>query len=232
VTTSADIADAIYGLLVAGATLVGENVFSPRALPTDLTQLGQCLLLQTPSERKENVNGRNGPAEFFVHGAFRVVGRLQEKARAGDASAMVVEARLGALQQQVEGLVINAPALRKLVQAFDSVEVSTTVKRDGEFVFGEVVLTFGLEFFQGAEAFAQPDLTALAEIAIYADLVNRFSATDDVSDPDEIVLFPGVALPAPRTSGPDGRPEAKVLFSFGSDLDFEDPANSGVLPAL
>lgn len=227
----ADITDMMLQLALAADTVFGENLFSPRARPTG-TETMPIGMFRPAKARKENTAGRNGPVLFTCKGAFPFVGRLRAAAQAGDAAAAALDAALGIAQRQLEVAIVNAVPLRRLIQAFDTLEVDTNVKREGEWYLGEVILVFHLEYLQDYDDFAQVVTDQITQIATYVDLVNVFSPSDDVSNPDEVTLFPGVALPAPRTSGPDGRPEAVLYFADPSELDFEDPLNSGLMPVV
>jgi hypothetical protein len=203
ITTS----DLLSGLLVTaltGNTGAGANVFAPRDWPTSLGVM-PIILVNSPSERKESL-GRNVP-QFTVTTTIRVVGRLTAAASTGDAGAGALQAALGVLQRQIEVAVINSYDLTKLIQQFAFVEVQNKVTSDAEQHVGELTMDFGLEFYQGPEAFFPTASTPLQELRIYSDLVNVFDPTGTYPSPP----FPGSVQPAPRTQGPDGRVEGGGL---------------------
>jgi hypothetical protein len=211
---------------LAGKTAAGLNVFTPRTWPTTADEM-PIVLVQSPRETKQNSNGRTGPAEFFVTATIRVVARVSAKAASGDAGAVAAEFAVGLLQRQIEVAVINDDALRRAIQKFSAVEIETGVKSEGGLVFGELVMDFALEFYQGPEAFAPVLSNPFEELAIYADLLNVFSPSGDFAD----TPFPGSATSSPRTEGPDGRAEGLILIEIdqtappplGAILDFSDP---------
>jgi hypothetical protein len=212
VTTVTDdyLQDLIAQLLLAADTFAGPNVFTPRSWRT--TPEGYWLLVQSPKETKQNIAGRTGPAEFWTNGIFRIVARLSVKPDAGDAGAMAAQAALGLFKRQIEVAVINADPIRRIVQQFVSVETTTAVKTEGGMTLGELVMDLTLEYFQGDEDFAQLAVSDLTEIAVYADLLNVYSPTGDFTGSE-----PFDGTPSPRTSGPDGRPEASALFTLPQD---------------
>lgn len=227
IVTSDTIQDAIVAALT-GATAAGANVFTARDWQTPAAQM-PVILVQSPNERKETVSGRNGPAAFNVMGTFRIVARVYAKAEAGDAGAMAALAAVQLLQRQIEVAVINAAPIWELVQQFSWVEVTNTVKKE-EYHFGELIMDLGLEFYQGADAFAQVVSDPFAELHVFADLVNVYDPAGDYSGTEVSQLFPGAIMPSPRTSGPDGRVEAGAAIVFGGpEFDFTNPDNALLL---
>lgn len=210
-------------------TGLAANVFAPRDWPitSDEMPIG---LLQSPSEHKQSL-GRSGAQQFTVNATFRLVVRVSGKAQAADAGAAAVLAVLAVLQRQIEVAVINNYDLELQIQQIASITVTNGVSKDGELHFGELVMDFDLEFYQGPEDFAPIAATPMDELALYADLVNVYSPTGTF----DAGLEPfDAALPSPRGSGPDGRPEGLLLFDLNpvppppidaGDLDFDEPGN-------
>lgn len=197
---------------VTGATAAGANVFTPRTWRTPPAAM-PFLMIQSPSETKQNVAGRTGPGEFWTVGRFRIVGRVYAKADVADptGAAIAAEAAVSVLKRQIEVAVINADPIRRAIQQCVSVESVTDVKSDGGLTFGEVEMTFSLEYYQGPEDFAPVASDPFEEFAIYADLINVYSPTGTF-DPS-LEPFTAATL-APRTSGPDGRPEAVAIVEL------------------
>ena len=101
-----------------------------------------------------------------------------------------------------------------MIQQIASVQIRNNVKSDAELHVAELAMDFAIEFYQGPEDFAPIVASPFAELAVYADLVNIFSPTgtfDSSLEPFD------AATPAPRTSGPDGRPEFKALIELPQD---------------
>lgn len=201
--------DLIQARIVAaltGATAAGANVYTPRTWPTKATAM-PFLMVQSPTEEKVSL-GRSGPAQFHVTATFRVVGRVYALETGVEQAAQAALAAVGALKRQVEIAVINDGLLHQMVQKFASVRSITDVKTEGEATFGELVMDFGIEFYQGPEDFAPVEADPIEELAIYADLLNVFSPTGVFAD----TPFADDATAPPRTSGPDGRPEGAALI--------------------
>lgn len=230
IVTAAIVADLVVAAL-DGATVAGSNIYSPRTWPSKPSDTAQ-IFVQTPGEVKENKASRTGAAEFYVTATIRVIGRLTSILSADqDAAVNVMEGALALLQRQIEIAVINNDAIQRATQKIVTVTVTTVTKTDGAGVEGQLALDFVYEFYQGPEAFAPVASDPIDEFAIYADLINIYSPTD---------VFAGlepfdVATDPPRTSGPDGRPEASTLVSFilppppvpvdAGDLDFGEDGN-------
>lgn len=208
-TTTSDTLQALMVAVLTGSTAAGDQVFAPRDWPTTPIET-PILLIQSPTEHKESL-GRSGAQQFTTTITIRVVGRLTGKAETGDAGAAAVLAALGVLQGQIERAVINSYDLTRAIQQIAAVDVQNGVKADAELHLGELVMDFHLETYEGPEDFAPIAATPIEEMAIFADLVNVFSPTGTF-DP---ALEPFTAArPAPRTEGPDGRPEASQLTTL------------------
>lgn len=206
-TDSAALQDGVVEAIRTGPTAAGANVYSPRTWPTK-PDVMPIVLVQSPTEEKTSL-GRSGASQFNVVTTVRVVGRVYAKVAGDDAAAVAALAAVGVLQRQIEVAVINNQDLRALgVQQFSFVRIVTQVKTEGEFTFGELVMDFGLEFYQGPEDFHPLASDPMAEIAIYADLVNVFSPSGTFDE----TPFAADATPEPRTEGPDGRPEGMALI--------------------
>lgn len=235
---TSDSLQALIAAVLTETTSAGANVFTPRTWRTPPAAL-PILLIQSPSETKQNVAGRTGPAEFWVTGRFRIVGRVYQKPDPADpfAADMAAQAAVDALARQVEVRVINADAIRRAIQQFVSIETVSDVKSDGGLRFGEFDMTISMEFYQGPEAFAPVEGVDFNELALYVDLLNVFSPTGNFND----TPFPGSDTGSPRTIGPDGRAEGLVLIEIdqtlpaplGGALDLSDEdAPKGLFPGL
>lgn len=211
--------DSLQALMVAALTRqddaghyptgAADKVYAPRDWPT-VASLMPVILVQSPTERKTGM-GRSGAPQFTVTTTLRVVARVYALADTGDSGAVAALAATSVLQRQIEVAVINDYDLRASIQQYTTIEVTNEVKRDGEMHFGELVMDFSLEFYQGPEDFAPIVSDAIAELAIYGDLLNVFDPTGTY-DPD---LEPfDAATDAPRTEGPDGRPEISALIEL------------------
>lgn len=195
-----------------GATLAQGRVFTPRTLTTSPEEM-PLLMIQTPAEKKSG-KGRSGAPQFDVVVVQRVIGRLSGKARRDDEAAAAMLAALGLWQRQIERAVINNYDLRRAIQQYVYVDISTDVRTEGEEMLGELIMDFGLETYQGPEDFAPTEGDEIEEIAVFADLVNVFSSTGNFVGQPDATPFADEAQPAPRDAGPDGRAEGAVIVTL------------------
>lgn len=202
--------DLLMGLVqtaLVGATDAGSRVFVPDDWPTWSGEY-PLLLVQCAHERKESI-GRGSAPEFTTTGTLRITARASAPAQAGDAGAAVVEAAAWRLKRQIEIAVINATPVMSLIQQYPFVESQIKVSAEGETHVGEMTMALGLEWYEGAEAFAQPVTTQFTGLNISVDLQNRFDPSGTYV-PD----FPYTVPPAPRTTGPDGRDEGRLVIDL------------------
>lgn len=193
-----------------GKTVAGNNVFTPRTWPTVAGAMP--IILVAPGKETKISKGRSVPM-FDVFGVVRVTGRIFAKADAGNAGQVAALAAAQTLQRQIEVAVINAYALRSAIQSFAKIETVVQVAKEGDLIFGEVVIDFGLDVFQGPEDFHPTDGDPIDELAIFADLINVYSPTGAFNE----TPYAGDAVPAPRDRGPDGRAEAVSIVSLPQD---------------
>lgn len=194
-----------------GATDALDRVFTPRTWPTAPGVMP--ILLVTPGKETKRGKGRS-VTQFDVIGVVRVQGRVYAKSGAEDAGAVAALAAVQTLQRQIEVAVIAEPNLRRVVQAFASVESQVSIGKEGELTFGEVLVDFGLDYYQGPEDFHPLEGEPLETLAVFADLLNVFSPTGDFTDEPQATPFVADAEPAPRTSGPDGRAEGAFIVDL------------------
>ena len=207
-TTTATLLNLVQTVLT-GTTAAGGNVFVPGDWPTWEGEY-PLLLVQALRERKDSQG--NGGINFTVTSTIRITGRVSAPALAEDVGASNAEAALWALARQVEVALINQYDTTLQLQQFPFIDTQIRVSAEGREHFAEVVMDVGMEFYQGWEAFAPTQTTALTEVTIDTDLTNVFDPNGTYSNPP----FPAAVQPAPRTSGPDGRAE-------GAGLDIQLP---------
>lgn len=186
---------------LTGATDAGANVFSPLDRPTWAGDY-PVIFLATPEEQKESL-GRSGAPQFTVTATLRITARVQMNQAAKDAGAAQAMVELEKMQRQIEVALINNPALMSLLQQFAWVRVTKDVSGQGEGNLGELLMDFGLEFYQGPEDFYPIPSSPLEEITVDGDLTNVYDPTGTYASPP----FPSSVEAAPRTEGPDGRME-------------------------
>ncbi|MBS0363676.1 MAG: hypothetical protein JSR98_20060 [Proteobacteria bacterium] len=186
------------------ATGAGPNVFAPRDWPTTPGEL-PMILVQSPSERKESW-GRAAPG-FTVVTTYSIQARVTSRAQDDDAAAGALLAALAVLQRQIEVAVINDHDLYAAIQQVKEVRILNDVSPKGEQPVGQLSMEFDVEYAQAYDDFHIPDASAIEELAVFADLVNVFSAQSDLSGDQPDNPFRTDGNPAPRTQGPDGRAE-------------------------
>lgn len=195
-----------------GATLAGDRVYSALSWPTHAVRY-PLIYCRAPTEEKEGL-GRNGPPQFNVLTTLRVEARTEIGAKPNGLSAAMLEKELGVLGQQIQVALINNPALMGLLQQVAFIRTEMTLDSDGNKETGEIEVAIGLEFYQGPEDFFPLPEWDLDTIATTVDLVNVFDPNATFPNP----AFPDAVHPAPRTAGPDGRPEAGLLITFNSEV--------------
>lgn len=202
ITTSDDVTAAILAALI-GHTAAAANVFSPRDWPVQLPDM-PILMLQAPKEHKDS-QGPNAPA-YNVSCTVRVIGRLTAKATANGNQAGTLLIALGVLQRQIEVAVINNYALYRIISEIVSVDTESQVRSDGNQPIGELTMDFVCNFYQGTEAFAQPVVSPLEQLAVFGDFLNVFDPNGVYEKP-----FDYPVPEPPRTIGPDGRVEVGAV---------------------
>ena len=164
-TTTQTLVDLVVTLL-DGATDAGESVYSPGDWPTYAGEY-PFIRVRGVAEEKESL-GRFSPSEFWTTSTVQLVARVSSPALISDGGATANEVALWALQRQIEVAVINAPAIARIVQNFPKVRSRVGFNSDGEEHLAELVMEIDLEYFQGADDFAQPNAVPLTTVAVTA----------------------------------------------------------------
>lgn len=198
----------VFAAAFLGATAAGERVYVPRTWPTEPGTMP--LIVLEPGKETQRSKGRSVP-QFDVVGGVRARGRVYAKSGAGDAGAIAALAAACILKRQMEVAIVGRRELRLLVQSVATVETTVTIGREGEVVFGEVLMEFGLDYYRGPDEFHPTGGDPLEELALYADLLNVFSSTGDFTGQPDATPFVADAAPAPRDAGPDGRAEGAFI---------------------
>jgi len=208
-TTSSELR-LIAAAALRGATDAGENVFTAMDWPT-WSGSYPLLYLHTPSEEKESL-GRQGGPQFTVTLTLQVSGRVQVANLEDQSGVAEATLQLEALQRQIELALINNPALMSQLQQFPFIRTEMKTDGMGDQNLGEVVMSIGLEFYQGPEDFYPIPTAPLERMTIDLDSPSVFDASGTYPDPP----FPGSVTPAPRAEGPDGRSEGGLDITFPS----------------
>jgi hypothetical protein len=178
ITTSDDLVDLTVAALRA-ANVVGGNVWSYRDWPTTPRD-DPIVILDLPDEEKTSL-GRSGWPQFLVLATVPITIKASRLAKPDDFGALELQQDLALIKRQVEVAVINAPDLTARLQHMPFVRtVSKIEARDRH--HGQVQLQLGMEFYQGPEAFHQPETTDLegASITIGPYPPHRVDAVLDV----------------------------------------------------
>lgn len=158
-----------------GATDAGDQVFSPRDLPTT-RDMYPILLVQTPFDHKHS-QGRNTPA-FTTITTVRISGRVQEyDGETEDDGAMVTELALESLREQVDRAVINSYELTRNIQQYREIRSTIDVSAEGEAHLGQLLYEIDIEYFQGPEDFYPVESVPLTGIDI------RVQMSDGTTEP-------------------------------------------------
>ncbi|UPG89271.1 hypothetical protein L2Y96_17995 [Luteibacter aegosomaticola] len=206
-TTSAELRLLAVAAL-RGTTDAGQNVFAALDYPT-WDGSYPILYLHTPSEDKESL-GRQGGPQFTVTLTLQVSGRVEVENLQDQTGVAEATVKLEALQRQIELALINNPDLMSQLQQFPFIRTEMKTDGTGDHNLGEIVMSIGLEFYQGPEDFFPIPAEPLEGITVVVDSTNVYDPTGTYVDP----MFPDAATPAPRTEGPDGRAEGGLEINF------------------
>lgn len=202
-TTTAQLRDLTVAALL-DATDAGSNVWSVRSWPTKRATY-PMIYITTPKEGRESLGDISAP-QFTVTATMRIVARVAVATTANDAGTAQAEQALETIKQQIDVAVINNPPIMRRLQQFPFTRCEMGINSDGNVPFGELVLDIGMEFYQGPEDFYPIPTQPLEELRLTADLTNVVDPSGTYPDPP----FPDAVVPAPRTTGPDGRAEGAV----------------------
>ena len=184
---------------LASDLLAGVNIYSPGDWNTPPEAM-PALLMRVADERKESK--QKGQPEFDTMVGVEMALRVSAPTAAGAQDA------LEALCYAVEMAVLTNHDLIKLLQQVASIDTVPEFSASGKLHFGGAVMKFGFEVFEAFDPFVVVAPVPLTSFGLHFDACAPFDATGTY----ENTLFPG--LPAPRTSGPDGRDEAALDFTL------------------
>jgi hypothetical protein len=154
------------------------------------------------SEDRQSL-GPNTAQEFETVATIKVTARVQTAVQANDAGAAACELALETLKSQCDAALINNPVFTGVIEQFESVRSELSVNSEGDQHLGDLVIRYGIKFYEGPEDFFQVSAVPLTELTVDVDLTNIFDPTGTYANPP----FPSEVNPAPRMSGPDGRAE-------------------------
>lgn len=154
-TTSADLRQIAVDAL-KGKTSAGQSVFSPRDIATWDGEY-PMLIVTAPEEGGES-SGRHGAPLFTVTTTLHVHARVQRPAGDDDIGAVLVQADLEVMREQIKAALINFTPLMSLLQHYpffrSQMQVGTS-DADTAMHLGTLHQQIGMEFVQGADQFYQ-----------------------------------------------------------------------------
>ncbi|MCU4119302.1 hypothetical protein [Variovorax sp. N23] len=184
------------------------TVASPGDWPTPPEKL-PALLVNAPTESKRSLN--KGMAAFTTAVSIVIQGQVQSKTAEGAQDA------IEDLVFWVENAILTSYWLTRIIEQFSSVQTEVECKADGSAHLAGFRMTIVAETFESFDATAvppdesawppaDPTIAPLTSVGIHLDMADPFDATGTYASP----AFPDAVLPAPRTSGPDGRDEGAL----------------------
>lgn len=197
---------AVLGALNAMKTSAGiATIDSPGDWTTPPEKLPAVLMRSGRGHRESKMKGM---VEFDSSVAIEIEARVEA------ASASAAQDAIEALSYAIENAILTDYNVIGMVQQVSSIDEEIEITAEGKHHLGGIKMVLSFELF---EAF-DPTATAPAATtwpAVPAQIVplTNFTLTGDlinIFDPNGTyvgTLFPSEVLPAPRTSGPDGRME-------------------------
>lgn len=170
-----------------------------------------AVLLRGARGRKESIN--KGMAEFNSTVTLEIEGRVEA------ASASAAQDAIEALEYAVENAILTDYNVIGMVQQVASVDSEVEISSDGKRHLGGFKMSIACELFEAFDPTAVAPLAttwpqipsatvALTSLGLHADMAGTFDKNGTyVPSPDSPAYTP---VPAPRTSGPDGRDEAAL----------------------
>lgn len=190
--------------LLRSSTNAGSQVWRARTWPAKLEKLPAIIIDPFYSEHRGSL-GKNAP-QFDTITTVRLRGRVNVAAEADDAGGLAAAAALETLKSQIERTLVNAYPVMLKIEQFVSIDTDFVFSTEGQQNVAELVMSIAMGFYEGPEDFAPIETTDLKEAAVYTDLTNVFDPAGTYAE------TPFTPVPAPRTTGPDGRVEGGGLL--------------------
>lgn len=134
---------------------------------------------------------------------------LEVEARLTATTAEAAQDQIEAMGDVIENALFCNQPLVALIEEFTSVDTELEVTADARQHFGSFRMILECQLFESFEP-ATASLPALQGVDIHADLQNVFDPAGTYSNPP----FPDSVVPAPRTTGPDGRDEGAASIDL------------------
>ena len=180
---------------LTGASFTGVTIESPGDWSTPPEAL-PAILLRATDDRKESIT--KGQPEFTTTVSIEI------DARVGATDPSAAQDAIEAICYSIEMALMTNYALISIVNQVASVDTKMEISSDGKIHFGGARMTVNFEVPEMFDPFETTPPPALTSFGLHFDAGAPFDATGTYSN----LLFPG--LPAPRTSGPDGRDEGAL----------------------
>lgn len=188
----------VEALTLANIRLEGVDVAieSPGDWNAEVEAL-PVVMVRTSLDNKESII--KGPPEF--KSGLQVDVRAVVGASTAEAAQDLIEELWG----RVENAILKSPAVLKASQQVSTITSSLDIRSDSKQHLAGINGGFVFEATEVYDATADDFGTFdnMTQITLDADLANRFDGAGTYPSP----LFPSAVVPAPRESGPDGRPE-------------------------
>lgn len=145
-------------------------------------------------------------ATFNTTVTLEVIGRVAATTKEAAQDAIEV------LACQIELAVFGLVPLLTLLQRIAGVTTTTEITAEGSAYQAGVEMSFDCELFELFDPTAiNPDAyPALQTLSVHVDAVRPYDANGIYTTP----AFPASVVPAPRTSGPDGRDEGLLVIDL------------------
>lgn len=189
-------------VVAACETIVGVTVRSPGNWDSEPVNMPE-VLIRCGDDRK--VSNARGPAVMTTTVTIEIFARVTAP------TDVLAQDGIEALSESIEESVLASDALQRIVQQFTTVVTRTTISTEGAQPLAGIQMSIECEVFEVFDTTViNPVQPALEIVAVHLDTVEPFDATGTYADPP----FPDSVLPAPRTSGPDGRDEGALLINL------------------
>lgn len=186
---------------LAALQTLGITVDSPGDWNTPSGDL-PAIMVRTPGDRKEPM-AKSAP-DFTTTVTLEIEAKVQEQS-ASDAQDSIEN--WGAL---IEQALFTDYTLNGLIQSWASIDTHTGISSEGREHIGALKMTVSLELVEGFDPFASVTAPGLTNVQLHVDSIGTFDPNGTYANPP----FPASVIPAPRTSGPDGRDEGALNINL------------------
>lgn len=161
-----------------------------------------AVLVRSPRERKESV-ARTMPE-------FTTTATIEIEARVAALTGEDAQDSIENFCYLIENAILSDYTTIGMIQQVLSVDTETEISSEGKFHFGGAKMSFSFEMFEAFDptSINPNSVVPLLSIGLHADLVNVYDPSASYVPSTDAP--PYTPVPAPRTSGPDGRDEAAL----------------------